>query len=139
MMAFAALLGVASCDVESSNNGNFDGMWHITEIDTLATGGVYDLSLVRRFWNVDTHLLELRDYEGVVKFLIARFELSSNRLIISRVYLYDREGGDPEITNEYFVQPYGMWQIPDTFDVEKLEHYKMTLKSKKYRIYFEKY
>jgi len=68
LLAAASVLGIASCDVESSNNGNFDGMWHITQFDTLSNGKICDMSLERRFWNVDTHLLQMRDYNEKANF-----------------------------------------------------------------------
>jgi len=138
--AVIACAGIfASCTLEMSNNGKLDGMWHITQIDTIATGGSLDMSEVRRFWNIDTHLLEMRDYEGVITPLVMHFSHSDDKLIAYDVYIFDRANGDPVVDDTTICYPYGMTQIPDTFNVEQLKSYRMTLSNKKYRIRFEKY
>ena len=43
LAAIAAILTtaltLASCELETSDNGKFDGFWHLERVDTLATGG----------------------------------------------------------------------------------------------------
>lgn len=40
-LAFAVmgLLLPSSCTIEASDNGDFDGFWHLERVDTLTTGG----------------------------------------------------------------------------------------------------
>lgn len=33
------MLTLSSCEVETSQNGDLDGFWHLEQVDTLATGG----------------------------------------------------------------------------------------------------
>ena len=33
------MLTLSSCEVETSQNGDLDGFWHLEEVGTLATGG----------------------------------------------------------------------------------------------------
>ena len=40
------MLTLSSCEVETSQNGDLDGFWHLEQVDTLATGGG-DLLLCR--------------------------------------------------------------------------------------------
>lgn len=40
----AICLVVNSCTIETSDNGDFDGFWHLERVDTLATGNYLDLS-----------------------------------------------------------------------------------------------
>lgn len=41
---------LTSCDIETSDNGDLDGYWHLVRVDTLATGVSSDLSETRVFW-----------------------------------------------------------------------------------------
>ena len=47
LMLCSALLN--SCEVDSSDNGDLDGFWHLESVDTLATGGRCDYSNQRVF------------------------------------------------------------------------------------------
>jgi len=128
-----------SCTVDRSRNGKFDGMWHITKIEDIATGSVTDLSNEYYFWNVDTKLLEFRNTQSVASQLIMRFELKDNVLTLSEVHIYDRAGGDPLLTDTTLVYPYGMTTIPQSFSVKTLRSSEMYLESSEKRILFEKY
>ena len=44
------LLLPAACDIESTDNGNLDGFWHLEQVDTLATGGSLNLKEQKIFW-----------------------------------------------------------------------------------------
>ena len=54
LAAIAAILTtaltLASCELETSDNGKFDGFWHLERVDTLATGGSLNLQQKRIFW-----------------------------------------------------------------------------------------
>ena len=39
----AISLVLSSCTLETSDNGDFDGFWHLERVDTLATGNYLDL------------------------------------------------------------------------------------------------
>ena len=123
---------MTSCTMESSNNGNLDGMWHITEMQNIETGETTDYSEKAYFWKVDTKLMQMGGY-------LMRFKQENGYLITYDVYYDNREGGDPVLTDTTRLYPYGMTSIPDTFQIEKMKHYDMILKSKKRRITFEKY
>ena len=45
-------LTLASCELETSDNGKFDGFWHLERVDTLATGRSLNLQQKRIFWGV---------------------------------------------------------------------------------------
>ena len=62
LMLGSALLN--SCEVDSSDNGDLDGFWHLESVDTLATGGRCDYSNQRVFWGVQHKLLTVNNYKG---------------------------------------------------------------------------
>ena len=40
ILFFAVLVfTLSSCEIETSQNGDLDGFWHLEQVDTLATGG----------------------------------------------------------------------------------------------------
>lgn len=39
------MLTLSSCEVETSQNGDLDGFWHLEQVDTLATGGLVTLQI----------------------------------------------------------------------------------------------
>ena len=78
-LTLAALLmcmtGVlTSCDIETSGNGKLDGYWHMTAVDTIATGGTADLSQKRLFWGVQHKLINLSDRDNLAYNIWMRFE-----------------------------------------------------------------
>jgi hypothetical protein len=44
------MLTLSSCEVETSQNGDLDGFWHLEQVDTLATGGTCNFADKRVFW-----------------------------------------------------------------------------------------
>ena len=142
MRKFLLLLSVmgivlASCDIETSDNGKLDGYWHLVSADTLATQGHTDLSQQRIFWAVQVNLIQLR---GTEQELYCRFSHQADELTINQLHLKDREKGDPEVTEEYkhFIYPYGINDYEEYFKVIQLTNEKMTLQSPTLRLDFQK-
>lgn len=51
---------LASCNVETSDNGPLDGFWHLERVDTLATGGSTDYHKGYVFWGVQKDLMYIK-------------------------------------------------------------------------------
>ena len=126
------------CDIEYSDNGDFDGRWHITSMKT-DEGSVEDKSLQAYFWCVDTKLLQLRNTDGKATTMLCRFKMKSDSLFITEVHYHNTGNGDALISDTSLVYPYGLTQIPDTFRIISLSSDDMTLKSKHKTLTFEKY
>ncbi len=124
------------CEVETLYNGDLDGFWHVETIDTLQTGGTYDLSDSKVFWSFQAKLMSVR---GIDNEYLFRFNKTCDSLIISNPFLSDREIGDSAITNSDVLRPYGINALEEHFAVEQLSGSKMTLKSSKLRIKFRKF
>lgn len=123
LLLLSAAFMLSGCEIESSENGNFDGFWHIERIDTLATQGTLDLSADRKFWSVQHRLIKI----GSTLFY---FERADGQLTLTEA---------PEATTEPNLKPYGVQGIPETFEVELLSSKRMMLKSEMLRICFKKY
>lgn len=51
------MLTLSSCEVETSQNGDLDGFWHLEQVDTLATGGTCYFADKRVFWGCQYKLI----------------------------------------------------------------------------------
>lgn len=138
------LLLVALSACESSDNGDLDGMWHITRIDSIGNGTSADIRKELKFWSFQDKLMQLFYYERDWEYkeiLMTRFENSEGKMILSTPFIYNRLDGDIFLSADsfYLLQPYGINSMPDTFEVEHLDRKKMQLSDDVVRLYFEKY
>lgn len=146
MALVASVLSFTSCTLESSDNGDLDGYWHLESIDSLATGTTVDLSQKRIFWGVEFKLISAREFDHGKERMYFRFEQTSDSLKITKVYLdhghQDRgdNGGDiplDDVTDD--LRYYGINNIPEGFAKEALSGSKMILRSKTLRLKFKKF
>ena len=79
-------LMVVSCELETSGNGDLDGYWQMSQVDTLATGGIADTHESYIFWGIQGKLLQIRYTENNVYLgegLLFRFENKNSMLTLS--------------------------------------------------------
>ena len=58
ILSVVCTIGLSSCEIETSKNGDFDGFWHLVGVDTLATSGYCDMSQETVFWAVQYHFIQ---------------------------------------------------------------------------------
>lgn len=125
---------LCSCnETETSGNGDLDGYWKLTAVDTLANGGTQDLMQSQRFWAVQHKLITIAGYAF-------RFEKTDQTLTLFDGYQYS--GADsihPGIDQIERLYPYGIHQQPETFNIDKLTKNHMTLSNSDYRLNFKKF
>lgn len=148
LMAMWLLVGAASCgvDIETSDNGDLDGFWHLERVDTLATQKTVDYSGKRIFWAVQAKLLNVRDVDkdGRLGYLL-RFSQTSDSLILSSPYKFNwheneqSEGGDIPVEDAEELRPYGINGLEEHYYKEALSGGKMILRSKTLRLEFRKF
>jgi len=136
---------LTACDIETSDNGDFDGYWHLVSVDTLATSGHCDLSGNTIFWAVQFKLMRLRGAEriregGNGREFYERFELSRNSLTLFDPHEKNREKEDPAITEERLLElrPYGINALRERFEILLLDKDEMVLKSSVLELRFRK-
>ena len=134
------IFSFTSCELETSNNGDLDGFWHMVQVDTLQTGGVKDASEDLIFWSFQLNLLELSDHSYSNPIYMARFNHDSGQLKVTKPCLYDRYEGNKMVTEENLevISPYGLNALEETFRVEELSGSRMTLSNGTLRLYFKK-
>lgn len=127
-----AALAVCSCTVESSDNGRLDGAWHLLSINE-QTPDHPDL-----YWNIQGKLLEMNDKTSDFGIFIMRFSRDGNQLTLSNPHIFDRESGDKELEDATALQPFGVDNINEPFQISSLTRSRMTLKSSTKTLEFRK-
>lgn len=146
ILAAFALVALASCEIETSDNGDFDGFWHLERVDTLATGGTLDLSKKRVFWGVQYKLISVRDVDkNKLHGYYLRFKQTSDKIVTHTPYKdnwhQDKgdNGGDHPIDDPKLLAPYGINNLEEEFVKEKLNGGQMILRSKTLRLKFKRF
>lgn len=131
---------LASCDIETSSAaGDFNGMWHLTRVDTLATGGVLDLKNEKLFWAFQNKLMQADDKNEKLAKILMRFNQTNTQLTLHTPYVYDRENGDVPLSDSTLLIPYGINKTEEKFDVVTLKGGKMVLQSEKLKLTLKKF
>ena len=131
---------LASCDIETSSAaGDFNGMWHLTRVDTIATGGVLDLKNEKLFWAFQNKLMQADDKNEKLAKILMRFNQTNTQLTLHTPYVYDRENGDVPLTDSTLLIPYGINKTEEKFDVVTLKGGKMVLQSEKLKLTLKKF
>lgn len=127
-----------SCELETSDNGDLDGMWRLASVDTLATSGHKDMEGTKLYWLFQNHLLQFNDKSGEHDDILLRFEHKDGTLRLYNPYVYDRDNGDKPLEDTELLAPFGMNMLEENFEVEALSGSRMTLKTTTLRLGFRK-
>lgn len=133
-------LFLTSCDIETSDNGDLDGHWHLIRVDTLATGGSCNLSESRVFWGVQMRLIQAVDHDhdtGHYGYLF-NFEHKGQTLRLYNAHKHERAQGDLLVEDAKVLAPLGVNSLDDLFTVESLSSDEMVLKDNMLRLWFVK-
>ena len=131
-----------SCTLETSDNGDLDGFWHLERVDTLATGGVCDLSEELRFWAVQRHLISIVDHgnssNGGYFGYLSHFSHEGDRMRLYDMYVNDRMVGDIKMETAEPLNVFGINALEENFRVEQLSSSRMQLSTDVLRLHFRK-
>lgn len=146
ILAAFALTTLASCEIETSDNSDFDGFWHLERVDTLATGGTTDLSKKRVFWGVQYKLISVRDVDKDKQHgYYLRFKQTSDKIVTHTPYKDNwhqdqgDNGGDHPIDDPKLLAPYGINNLEEEFVKEKFNGGQMILRSSTLRLKFKRF
>lgn len=129
LLALGVVFALAGCDIETSHNGDLDGMWRLMAVDTLKTGGQLELNEELRAWSFQNKLLELRDHTGPYGAFLLRFEHKNKTLRTYQPYVFNRETGDYPLENAAYMAPFGINELDETFTIEELSDSRMQLRN----------
>lgn len=119
---FSVVLSLTACEFETSNNGDFDGLWQLTQQDSVGTSVTKDMRTSGIYWAVQVRLLQI---QGGAQMGYYRFERSNGRLKLYSADL-DKEG-KTDTTSLY------------NYRVLKLNGSSMVLEDNSIRLFFRKY
>lgn len=134
----SALFAISSCSLETSDNGDLDGFWHLTRVDTIATGNACDMSGERVFWSVQMNLLNVTDYRTSSYGYLLRFINENSTLRVYDPYTHDRPNGDVKVEDPAQLAPLGINSLDETFNIESLSSKRMILSTNELRLSFTK-
>lgn len=135
-----ALFLLSACEIETHDNGKLDGFWHLERVDTIATGGVCDMSKDLVYWSVQSMFVEVSERSKVnndVYFF--SFSHRDGKLSLFDARWSNRSKGDPEVEDPIILHPYGISKLNETFEVMQLTGSKMQLKSESLLLVFRKF
>ncbi len=135
------VLLLAGCDLETSDNGDLDGYWHLTRVDTLTTGGTLDTSEQLLFWAVQVRLLNVVDQSDDADHMgyLLRFEHKEGTLRVYEPYKNSRKDGDIKVDDASVLSPFGINRLDETFRVEQLDGDGMQLTGDALRLTFVRF
>lgn len=155
-LAFMLTLVLASCEINSSDNGDLDNWWWLRQVENIETGDKEDYVEKKVFWSYIGHLMQTdgggsytyQDEDGKTKKatcarLLFRFEHKGNTLRVYEPHYHNKSKGDPlldpsieadsrVIEKSLPIQGINLKQADDgtleeTFTVEHLDGDRMTL------------
>ena len=135
---------LASCDIETSDNGQLDGLWQMREIEDLQTGQTSDGRDVDAQWSFQGSLLMLHAATHArFNIVYCSFKHEGNRLQLSAPYFggrFDPEfNDDVKVDNPEDLHIYGLYRLDEAFQVLQLDSKTMILQSDSVRLHFRKY
>ena len=136
--AFCITLSFTGCTLEMSENGDFDGFWHLRQIDTLANKKSVNVKDSAIYWSIQLNMIDVRFVDDRHKECVMKFEKNGDTLSINTPCYFNHTDGDVLLDNAEPLRPYGINSLNDKFIIEHLSSGHMELKSDKLRLYFKK-
>ena len=133
---------LVSCELETSGNGFLDGYWQMTQVDTLASGGVADTRESFIYWGVQGKLLQIRYSENDVYLgegLLFRFENNNSSLTLYSPFVHHLYETDEPVDDVEILKPFGIYRLEERFSIEQLDEKYMVLNNNILRLHFRRY
>lgn len=133
---------MVSCELETSGNDELDGYWQMSQVDTLSTGHVTDTREALIYWGIQGKLLQIRFSENgkfLGEGLLFRFNRVNDDLILSSPVIHHLYETDEPTDDVEILKPYGIFNLEETFYIEKLDDDEMVLLNNSLRLHFRRY
>ncbi len=141
LLLAACLVMAVSCGdlFETSGNGDLDGYWQLSQVDTLQNGASADMTGSKVFWAVQGKFLDIIDtHRGNYGYMF-RFQHTADSLLLSDARVNQRELFDSLLTDVSPLRPLGVNDLAEHFLVEQLTGSRMVLRGKVLRLHFRKF
>ena len=137
MLSILSLFFLVGCELETTDNGDLDGYWHLERIDSLSSQRSIDYGQARIFWSIQFKLLQLSDLENNT--IIYNLVYDNHQLTLADPYMFDRADGDTQVTDVEVLRRYGVNALQENMKVVSLQSDRMVLESPVLRLHFKKY
>ena len=137
MLSVLSLFFLVGCELETTDNGDLDGYWHLEQVDTLSSQRSVDYGQARIFWSIQFKLLQLSDLENNT--IIYNLVYDNQQLTLADPYMFDRADGDSLVTDVEVLRRYGVNALQENMKVVSLQSDRMILESPVLRLHFKKY
>lgn len=141
LMALVVPFILASCELETSNNGDLDGRWYLREVEHWREGRVEEVKEKRIFWSFQVRLADLRNVERQTS-VFCRFDHKSDgTLRLHDFYMNNHNESDPIMTDSTsaVLQYFMVRSMDETYYVESLNSKSMVLSNDSVRLKFIRY
>lgn len=142
LLLLSCIVLLGSCDIHTSDNGDLDGLWCLTQVDSLHNGVSVEYRDQRVFWAFTAGLMTTRQMPYIEHDeYLHHFEREGSNLRVKDAYLSDRVNGDRLITADslFVLRPSGINTLPEQFAIQQLSGNDMVLSGSTLRLHFEKY
>ncbi len=141
LLLAACLVMAVSCGdlFETSGNGDLDGYWQLSQVDTLQNGASADMTGSKVFWAVQGKFLDIIDTHRSNYGYMFRFQHTVDSLLLSDARVNQRELFDSLLTDVSPLRPLGVNDLAEHFLVEQLTGSRMVLRGKVLRLHFRKF
>lgn len=132
---------LVGCETWSSDNGELDGIWYLSRVDSLENYNFSPYREKRVFWSFQGTIMQAHSSSDLLTKFMCKFERKNNSLRVYSPYLYDRMNGDEYLTEDDIIRvaDFGINNLDETFNIETLNNSTMVLRGNKLRLIFEKY
>ena len=136
---FGLCLLATACELETSKNGDLDGLWQLKTVDTLASGHSADMRQSHTWWAIQGKMLQMHDSVKAHPDVIGSFTHNGNTLRVFGLYFSVRDAGDQKVEDPDVLHTLGLHQLEEDLKVLKLDGSEMQLETATLRLYFRKY
>ena len=144
LLIITVCLSLISCDVETSKNGDLDGLWQLRTIEKLKSGEKTDGRQNAVRWSFQADMLMI-DAETNLPFyeIVCRFKHEGRALRVTNPHFSGRfveeVNDDPAVDNPEDLKIYGLYKLDESFKILELNSDNMILESDSVRLQFKKY
>ena len=137
LLATALATCLCACEIEHSENGQLDGMWHLVQADTLATGGKAMMGEGSVFWQVQGKLLSAR--KDPYNYFLFHFNYQDGVLELKDGFKAADGVDERKLEADEEIEGVGICTPTDRFNVSHIGKNDMVLESKRLRLAFRRH
>ena len=137
MTIIAALL--TACDIDNAGNGGIYGNWQLQQVDTLASGGMRDMSKSCIYWAFESDVMQIRRIDGNNIKLMFTYKAAGDSITVRNPLLVRTKDELIAVEDKKTLEEYCMTGLTDIFHIIRKKNNTLILENSAYRMTFRKY